>query len=48
KSCAKGKWKQCDIGPSYFLDLQKEKWDDLLIKYEVVNEDSDNEMNNFF
>ncbi|CAI2185030.1 7055_t:CDS:2, partial [Funneliformis geosporum] len=39
KSCAKGKWKQCDIGPSYFLDLQKEKWDDLLIKYEVVNED---------
>jgi|SRR5579859_6944454 len=45
KNCAKDKWKQCNIGPSYFLDLNKDKWNELLSKFSISidNEDSEEE-----
>ena len=44
KNCAKDRWKQCDIGPSYFLDLKKDGWNELLRKHNIVdNEDSGDE-----
>lgn len=40
KNCAKDRWMQCDIGPSYFLELKNEKWNELLKKYNIEVNDS--------
>ena len=44
KYCEKDSWKKCDIGPSYFTDLNKDKWEELLIKFDIEeSEDSEDE-----
>lgn len=43
KNCGKDRWKQCDIGPSYFHDLNKDKWSELLNKFNIIENEEDSE-----